>query len=126
MKKDDVMVGATYVAKLGGKLTRVRIERESPYGGWAAVNAETGRRVRIKTAQRLRFEAVGPKRAKAIAAADQENARLRDERELVRGRQNASRYADLNTSTALSFAARSAGAKLADAATSNRIAQTPK
>jgi hypothetical protein len=81
MKKNDVMVGASYVAKVSGKLARVRIERESPYGGWEAVNAETGRRVRIKSAQRLRHEAVDQKRAKAIAAADQENARLRDERE---------------------------------------------
>ncbi len=81
MKKSDVQIGQAYLAKVSGKLARVRIERESPYGGWEAVNAQTGRRVRIKSAQRLRFEAAGPKRAKAIAAADQENARLRDERE---------------------------------------------
>ncbi len=81
MKKNDVETGATYVAKVSGKLARVRIERESPHGGWEAVNVDTGRRVRIKSAQRLRFEAVSPRRAKAIAAADQENARLRDVRE---------------------------------------------
>lgn len=81
MKKNDVETGATYVAKVSGKLARVRIERESPHGGWDAVNVDTGRHVLIKSAQRLRFEAAGPKRARAIAAADQENARLRDERE---------------------------------------------
>lgn len=81
MKKNDVETGATYVAKVSGKLTRVRIERESPYGGWEATNVDTGRRVRIKSAQRLRRAVSDAKRAKAIAAADQENARLRDERE---------------------------------------------
>jgi hypothetical protein len=80
MKKNDVETGATYVAKVSGKLARVRIQRENPHGGWDAVSVDTGRQVRIKSAQRLRFEAAGPKRAKAIAAADQENARLRDER----------------------------------------------
>lgn len=81
MKKNDVETGATYVAKVSGKLARVRIERESPYGGWDATNVDTGRRVRIKSAQRLRRAVSDAKRAKAITAADQENARLRDERE---------------------------------------------
>ncbi len=81
MKKSDVAIGATYIAKVSGRLATVRIDRESPHGGWEATNAETGRSVRIKSAQRLRFEAVDTKRAKAVAAADQENARLRDERE---------------------------------------------
>ncbi len=81
MKKNDVETGATYVAKVSGKLARVRIERENPHGGWDATNVDTGRRVRIKSAQRLRRAASDPKRAKAIAAADQHNARLRDERE---------------------------------------------
>jgi hypothetical protein len=81
MKKNDVETGATYVAKVSGKLARVRIERESPHGGWDATNVDTGRSVRIKSAQRLRRAVSDAKRAKAIAAADQENARLRDERE---------------------------------------------
>ncbi len=81
MKKNDVETGATYVAKVSGKLARVRIERESPYGGWDATNVDSGRRVRIKSAQRLRRAVSDAKRAEAIAAADQENARLRDQRE---------------------------------------------
>ena len=81
MKKNDVETGATYVAKVSGKLARVRIDRECPYGGWDATNVDTGRRVRIKSAQRLRRAVSDAKRAKAIAVADQENARLRDERE---------------------------------------------
>lgn len=56
MKKKDVRIGGRYRAKVSGKLTTVRIDRESPYGGWDATNLETGRRVRIRSAQRLRYE----------------------------------------------------------------------
>ena len=54
MKKADVKIGATYIAKVSGTLRPVRITNTSPYGGWDAVNIETGRRVHIKSAQRLR------------------------------------------------------------------------
>ena len=54
MKKNEVEIGRHYIVKVSGKLTRVKILRESPYGGWEGVNAETGRAVRIKTAARLR------------------------------------------------------------------------
>lgn len=80
MKKNDVEIGAAYVAKVSGRLTRVRIAGISPHGGWNAVNVETGRAVRIRTAGRLR-RALDGKATKAVAAADQHNARLRDERE---------------------------------------------
>jgi hypothetical protein len=55
MKKRDVQIGAQYIAKVSDKLTTVRITAESPYGGWDAVNTETGRQVRIRSAQRLRW-----------------------------------------------------------------------
>ena len=54
MKKSEVQVGATYVAKVSGKLAHVRIVSESQYGGWNAVNTLTKREVRIKSAARLR------------------------------------------------------------------------
>lgn len=69
MKKNDVELGATYAAKVSGKLARVRIERESPYGGWDATNVDTGRSVRIKSAQRLRRAIGNPRRATANSAA---------------------------------------------------------
>jgi hypothetical protein len=100
MKKNDVETGATYVAKVSGKLARVRIERESPHGGWDATNVDTGRRVRIKSAQRLRRAVSDAKRAKAIAAADQENARLRDERERSPDGMTASERAMAQSATA--------------------------
>jgi hypothetical protein len=58
MKKSQVQVGETYIAKVSGTLTTIRILRDSPYGGWDAVNTKTGREVRVKTAARLRRPAL--------------------------------------------------------------------
>lgn len=57
MKKADVKIGQTYQCKVGQNLTEVRIDAESPHGGWDATNVNTGRKVRIKSAQRLRWPA---------------------------------------------------------------------
>jgi hypothetical protein len=54
MKKRDIKIGETYLAKVSGKLVPVRITSESPHGGWNAVNTTTGREVRIRSAARLR------------------------------------------------------------------------
>jgi hypothetical protein len=54
MKKRDVEVGKTYLAKVSGNLVPVRITGESVHGGWNAVNTTTGRDVRIRSAARLR------------------------------------------------------------------------
>jgi hypothetical protein len=56
MKKNEVKVGGVYAAKVSDKLTNVRIDGENPHGGWNATNVNTGKAVRIKSAQRLRFE----------------------------------------------------------------------
>ncbi|MCC7291482.1 MAG: hypothetical protein IT449_05405 [Phycisphaerales bacterium] len=58
MKKNAVHPGGTYTAKVSGKIVRVRIDAESPYGGWNATNLGTGKAIRVKSAQRLR-SAVG-------------------------------------------------------------------
>jgi hypothetical protein len=54
MKKNQVQIGGTFVAKVSGQIAQVRIDRESPHGGWDATNLATRRKVRIKSAQRLR------------------------------------------------------------------------
>jgi hypothetical protein len=54
MKKQDVQIGSTYIAKVSRVLAKVRINRESPYGGWYGTNLATGREVRIRGAARLR------------------------------------------------------------------------
>jgi hypothetical protein len=54
MKKQDVQTGSIYIAQVSGVLAKVRITRESPYGGWYGTNLATGREVRIRGAARLR------------------------------------------------------------------------
>jgi len=65
MKKSDVKVGGTYLAKVSDKVVSVRLEAENPHGGWDATNLATGKKVRIKSAQRLRGSAKSKKAAKA-------------------------------------------------------------
>ena len=54
MRKKDIIIGSTYVAKVSGKLATVRVVRESPYGGWDGVNVATGREIRVRSGARLR------------------------------------------------------------------------
>jgi hypothetical protein len=68
MKKADVKVGGRYSAKLSDKVVVVRIDGENAHGGWEATNTATGKKVRIKSAQRLRGKA-GRKAAPAAHVA---------------------------------------------------------
>ena len=61
MKKSDVKIGSNYLAKVSDKVVSVRIDGENRLGGWDATNLATGKKVRIKSAQRLR----GPAKSKA-------------------------------------------------------------
>ncbi|MBI1338065.1 MAG: hypothetical protein GC164_14050 [Phycisphaera sp.] len=99
MKKNEIRIGGTYMAKVTDKVVPVRIDVENPHGGWDATNLATNKKVRIKSAQRLRGpapERTAPKdqpekkpvtkeQREALHAqpprdkADQENARPRDE-----------------------------------------------
>lgn len=56
MKQKEIHIGCKYAAKVSGRIVTVKIIEESIYGGWDAINIETGRSVRIKSAQRLRYE----------------------------------------------------------------------
>jgi hypothetical protein len=57
MLKAEVALGRVYRAKINGKLTRVRLDRESTFGnGWDATNLLTNRKVRIRSAAKLRYE----------------------------------------------------------------------
>lgn len=56
MKKDEVQIGGLYTAKVSDKVVTVRIDGVNSRGGWNATNTATGKRVRIKSAQRLRAE----------------------------------------------------------------------
>lgn len=54
MKKDEVKVGGTYLAKVTDKVVPVRLDAANPHGGWDGTNLKTNKKVRIKSAQRLR------------------------------------------------------------------------
>lgn len=63
MKSKDVEIGGRYIAKISGKLTIVRIlEERVRYDAfrrrerttWLALNEATGRKIDIRSAQRLR------------------------------------------------------------------------
>jgi|DewCreStandDraft_2_1066082.scaffolds.fasta_scaffold15377_2 hypothetical protein len=57
MKKDEIKVGGTYLAKVSDRVVPVRIDAENTHGGWDATNLLTDKKVRIKSAQRLRCPA---------------------------------------------------------------------
>ena len=60
MKKNEVKVGNVYTAKVSDKLVEVRIDAVNRHGGWDATNLSTNKKVRIKTAQRLRDAVPAP------------------------------------------------------------------
>jgi len=97
MKKADIKIGSVYRAKVSDKLTDVRIDAANPSGGWDATNLASKKKVRIKSAQRLRAPAMSGTTAKAVAAADQENARVRDARKASPDGQTASERAMART-----------------------------
>ncbi len=53
MKKADVKIGGEYYANVTNKKVVVRLDAENASGGWDATNLTTGKKVRIKSAQRL-------------------------------------------------------------------------
>jgi len=67
MKKNEVKVGSAYLAKVSDKVVPVRITATSGHGGWDAVNEATGKKVHIKSAQRLRGPAEQPEAVDAKA-----------------------------------------------------------
>jgi len=77
MKKNEVKVGQTYRVKVSGSMADVRITGVSPHGGWDGVNVATNRKVRIKSAQRLRGKTPRrpAKRKKIVSPAEAEAER---------------------------------------------------
>ena len=63
MKRNATQIGKVYTAKVTDKLVPVRIDGENRHGGWDATNLATGKKVRIKSARRLRGEADSPRAA---------------------------------------------------------------
>jgi hypothetical protein len=64
MKKAEVKIGGKYYANVSGNRCEVRIDAEKPRGGWDATNLATGKKILIKSAQRLQGE-VGARHGRA-------------------------------------------------------------
>jgi hypothetical protein len=56
MKKADVKIGGKYYANVSGKRCEIQLDAEKPRGGWEATNLSTGKKIVIKSAQRLQGE----------------------------------------------------------------------
>lgn len=54
MKKDEIEVGGVYEAKVSDCIVAVRIDSVHSSRGWNATNTKTGKRIHVKSAQRLR------------------------------------------------------------------------
>ncbi len=68
MRKDEIKIGQCYRAKVSDRVVTVRIDSMNSHGGWNATNTATGKRIRIKSAQRLRCNAKVARAAKAALA----------------------------------------------------------
>jgi len=68
MNKNEVQVGGVYTAKVTNRLVEVRIDGENRHGGWDATNLATGKKVRIKSAAKLRGAAAMPGRPRQADA----------------------------------------------------------
>jgi hypothetical protein len=64
MKKAEVKIGGKYYANVSGNRCEIQIDAEKPRGGWDATNLATGKKILIKSAQRLQGK-VGAKRGRA-------------------------------------------------------------
>ena len=59
MRMKDVKIGRVYAVRVSGTLQPVRIDDVASYGaGWSGTNLRTNRAIRIRSAQRLRFEVI--------------------------------------------------------------------
>ena len=54
MKKAEVVIGGRYLAKVSGSVVPVRVLAEHSLGGWLCKNENSGRSIRVKSAQRFR------------------------------------------------------------------------
>lgn len=86
MKKNKVKIGTTYRVKVTGKLAEVRITGENPNGGWDGINVVTNRKVRIKSAQRLRSAVSRPAKRKKIVSLAEYNAEATSDRKKTKQR----------------------------------------
>lgn len=54
MRKAEVEIGGRYLAKVSGNVVPVEVIAVHHLGGWLCKNTQTGRTIRVKSAQRFR------------------------------------------------------------------------
>jgi hypothetical protein len=89
MKKNEIKIGHTYSAKVSDRIVTVRIDSTNSHGGWNATNTATGKRIRIKSAQRLRravdADAPAGRRSKRAAQAEAAQPEVNPTVEIITG-----------------------------------------
>jgi len=88
MKKSQITLGATYAMLVSGAIVPVRIVGLHRLGGWIGENRITEREVRVRSAQRCRYEMEwhdGQWRRKQIPAHTPVVASMRREPEFLNG-----------------------------------------
>jgi hypothetical protein len=70
MKKAEVKIGGKYYANVTGKKVEIQIDSEKPNGGWNATNLATGKKILVKSAQRLQGEVGKPKGSAKVTTAN--------------------------------------------------------
>ncbi len=84
MRPEQIEVGAEYRCRLERGVVRVRVDSIADGGGWMVTDVETGQPEHVRRHEQFRERWQDAEQrathAKAVAAADQHNARLRDER----------------------------------------------
>ena len=63
MKKAEVEIGGKYYANVTNKRVQIQIDSEKANGGWNATNLATGKKIHIKSAQRL-LDVVGSRKGR--------------------------------------------------------------
>ena len=63
MKKAEVEIGGKYYANVTNKRVEIKIDSEKANGGWNATNLATGKKIHIKSAQRL-LDVVGSRKGR--------------------------------------------------------------
>lgn len=70
MKANEIKVGGVYVAKVGGNLTRVRVDaiwiNYAGYTQWNVTNLKTGRRTTFRSAAKFRSAVEASPRSRAV------------------------------------------------------------
>jgi hypothetical protein len=90
MTAKDVVIEGRYTAKVSNVVVTVQILNKSRYGGWDALNEATGRKVRIKSATKLRSIVSSPKstnRAPLRRTRDEYKSLIKDPTKPIRPKQ---------------------------------------